>query len=52
METISDRPCSILESLEQSLQEVQLMRKGKLPKRSWHDLIAEIEKENRENEES
>ena len=33
-----ERPCTILESLEKSCQEVKMMREGKIPKRSWNDL--------------
>ena len=32
-----ERPCTILESIEKSCQEVKLMREGKIPKRSWQD---------------
>ena len=39
------RPCSTKESLEQSLKEMQLIRQGKLKKRSWKDLKKELQKE-------
>ena len=39
-----DRYCSIQASIKQSCKEVQLMRKGRLPKNSLKDLFADIEK--------
>lgn len=32
-----DRPCTISESIQQSCQEVKLMREGRTPKRSWRE---------------
>ncbi len=40
-----ERPCTILESLEKSCQEVKLMRDGKIPKRSWSEFRKRIEEE-------
>ena len=37
------RYCTIENSIIQSLKEVQLMREGKIPKRSWKDLLDKIE---------
>jgi len=37
------RPCSPLESLEQSLKEVFMIKSGKLPKRTWSELKKELE---------
>ena len=45
-----ERPCTILESLEKSCQEVKLMREGKVPKRSWKDLKNRMKKEITEDE--
>lgn len=35
MNAISQRPCSIQESIITSYKEVKMMREGKTPKRSW-----------------
>jgi hypothetical protein len=40
-----ERPCTVKESIEQSLKEMQLMRQGKLPKRNWDDFMKELEEE-------
>ena len=40
-----ERPCTILESIEKSCQEVKLMREGKIPKRSWNDFIKRMKEE-------
>lgn len=45
-----ERPCTILESLGKSCQEVKLMREGKIPKRSWKDLKNRMKKELEEEE--
>ena len=45
-----ERPCTILESLEKSCQEVKMMREGKIPKRSWNDLKNRMKKEVKELE--
>ena len=45
-----ERPCTILESLEKSCQEVKMMREGKIPKRSWNDLKNRMKKEVTEDE--
>jgi hypothetical protein len=36
---------AIKETLKQSIIEMQLIRSGKLPKKSWKDLIMDIEEE-------
>lgn len=33
-----ERYCTVAESLEQSLKEMQLIRQGKLPKKTWRQL--------------
>jgi len=35
------RHCTPLESLEQSLKEIKLMREGKMPKKTWNELKEE-----------
>lgn len=40
-----ERPCTILESIEKSCQEVKLMREGKISKRSWNDFIKRMKEE-------
>lgn len=40
-----ERPCSILESLKQSLIEMQKMRRGEIPTKSWEELKKELESE-------
>ena len=45
-----ERYCSIEESIIQACKEVNLMRKGLLPKRNWRDLWAELEQELAEEE--
>jgi hypothetical protein len=32
------RPCTILQSIEESFNEVKLIREGKLPKKTWKEL--------------
>lgn len=44
-----ERPCTVEESLKQSLKEVKLMREDKLPKRSLDNLLKELEDENENN---
>lgn len=39
------RPCTILESLEQSCKEVKDMREGKAPKRSWKEFASKMKEE-------
>ena len=41
----AERPCTILESIEKSCQEVKLMREGKIPKRSWNDFKKRMKEE-------
>ncbi len=40
-----ERPCTVKESLEQSLKEMKLMREGKLPKRNLGDFLEELKNE-------
>lgn len=35
------RPCTVKESIEESLKEVKLMREGKLPKKTWDEHLEE-----------
>jgi len=44
-EESGERPCTVKESIEQSLKEVKLIKEGKLPKRNWDDFMKELEKE-------
>ena len=34
--------CTVEESLEESLKEMQLMRQGKMPKRTWREMCEEL----------
>lgn len=45
MENVN-RYCSIEESLETSLQQMQLIKSGSIPKKSWKEFCLEIDKEN------
>ena len=36
------RPCTIIESLTQSFEEVKLMQEGKIPKTNWSDFAKEM----------
>lgn len=45
-----ERPCTIVESIKQSCQEVKLMREGKIPKRSWKDFRQQMEDEIEEDD--
>ncbi|HBJ1650324.1 TPA: hypothetical protein LA460_000228 [Clostridium botulinum] len=45
MNTTTKRYCTVQESLEQSLKEMQLMRQGKLPKKTWKEYRAEKAKQ-------
>ena len=40
-----NRYCGIEESLETSLQQIQLIKSGNIPKKSWKDFYLEIYKE-------
>lgn len=40
-----ERPCTVKESLEQSLKEMKLIREGKLPKRNLGDFLEELKNE-------
>ena len=40
-----ERYCTVAESLEQSLKEMQLMREGKIPKKTWRQLREELDNE-------
>lgn len=39
------RPCTPSESLAKSLQEMQLIKQGKLQKRTWNELKEELKNE-------
>jgi hypothetical protein len=39
-----ERPCTILESLEESLKQMKAMRKGEMPKKTWRDFKKELKK--------
>lgn len=42
MYALNERYCTVAESLKESLKQMQLMRTGKLPKKSWKDFKAEL----------
>lgn len=44
-EKASERYCSVYESLEQSLKEVKLIRKGKIKPKTWDELYKELKEE-------
>ena len=52
MEDINGREISITESIIGSCKEINLMRKGLKPKRTWEELKAIMEKRIAEDEES
>lgn len=39
------RYCTVAESLEQSLKEMKLMIEGKIPKKTWKELMEELDNE-------
>lgn len=39
------RPCTVVESIKHSCQEVKSMREGKIPKRSWKEFRQKMEDE-------
>lgn len=41
----TERYCTVTESLEQSLKEMQLMRQGKLPKKTIREVLEELDNE-------
>lgn len=41
----SERSCTVLESLKQSLREMQMMREGKIPKRNWKDFCKSVKED-------
>jgi len=45
MNNTTERYCTVTESLEQSLKEMQLMRQGKLPKKTWKEYRVEKSKQ-------
>ena len=45
MATAVGRYCTVQESLKESLEQMKLMREGKLPKTNWRDMLKEIEEE-------
>jgi len=40
------RPCSPNESMKKSIKEMELIRKGILPKKTWKNLKNELENDN------
>lgn len=44
---LSKRYCSVYESLEESLKEVNLIKQGKIKPKSWRELLKEL-KDNKE----
>ena len=38
------RYCTVKESLIESCKEVKAIREGRLPKKTWKDLLAEVKK--------
>lgn len=51
MDKVIERYCPITESLEESLKQMKMIRKGQLPRKSWDSFKKEL-KEERENEEN
>lgn len=45
MNTTIQRPITPAESLKESLQQMNLIREGKLPKKTWRQLREELNKE-------
>lgn len=45
-EKIIERPCTILQSIVSSLEEVKMMRSGKISKRSWSDFVDRMKEDN------
>lgn len=41
MNTKTERYCPVTESLEESLKEMKAIREGKIPKKTWDDLLKE-----------
>ena len=50
MEMQVERYCTVSESLEESLKQMQNMRNGKIPKKTWRQFRKELEKEDKNNE--
>ncbi|WP_165452703.1 hypothetical protein [Paenibacillus thalictri] len=46
MNSVVKRPNTPAESLKESIEQVKLMREGKLPKKSWWDYIKEQKRDN------
>lgn len=44
-ETIIERPCTIAESISLSFKEMNMMRNGEIPKRSWSDFVERMKQE-------
>lgn len=42
---MEERYCSIEESLRESLKQMQLMKKGVIPKKTWKEFCLEVEEE-------
>lgn len=45
MEAFIQEKSSVRESIIESLKEVELMRQGKLPKKTWREIMKEIREE-------
>lgn len=45
LEVIMEKPCTPVESLEQSLKEMIQIRRGELPKRTWEDFKRELKED-------
>jgi len=52
MNNTVERYCTVAESLEQSLKEMQLMRQGKLPKKTWREYREEKAKQREKEDRS
>lgn len=46
--TTTDKEFNLLDSLEQSLKEMQLIRAGKVKAKSWDECMKELEQEDNE----
>lgn len=45
----NERYCTVRESLEESCKEMNLIREGKLPKKTWQELKKEIKEMKKSN---
>lgn len=44
-----ERPCTIRESISESLKEIKLMQEGKIPKKTWGMYLKERETDRKES---